>query len=290
MRVTREMILRLKALRAELVAQADGASPVIARILDRMERALLRAIDGGGDVPIDARDISLVLAKMGEIVPNGNREVSKWLVQELPQAGLNGISTQIAWAEAIGASRRVQNALTALKTGTLERVAKMLTPQDLAGQWASPWVARWESVESRLRSEMLRGRALGLSWHDLAQQIQTPLGDLDLGLSNPEAFANSFARSALTDMATQESIQAAREVGIEKFVNIGVGDERQSDICAEASQQPPMTVEEWAASEWGLPSRHPNCRCDLGGVPPEIEGEITQGVGSYLDELEEVPA
>jgi hypothetical protein len=62
---------------------------------------------------------------------------------------------------------------------------------------------------------------------------------------------------------------------VEKFVNLGVGDSRQSDICAFATKQKPLTIAQWRALSFegevvGMAPRHvANCRCLMIGAPPD---------------------
>jgi hypothetical protein len=39
------------------------------------------------------------------------------------------------------------------------------------------------------------------------------------------------------------------------YVNDNPMDDRTTDICREASEQPPMTLDEWSASPWGRSPR-----------------------------------
>lgn len=273
----RQRLVRLLAqYRDALQAQADAQSGDVAKLIDDMNRRILRAITKQGPDPISDAELSDLISQLGKIRGNGNQTIATWLRKELPKAAKNGTETQLAIAKAMGAAASTIDALDALDTGTLERVARTLTPKALAERWATDWLNRWDAVEGKLRVEVLRGRALGSTWLDVANNIQDELGKLDLG-GDLEVFARQFSRGVFTDMSNQESIAAAREVGMDKFINLDVGDDRECDDCIAASKAEPMTVEEWMASDWGLPGSrqcHGNDRCFLAAVPPEVEDEV----------------
>lgn len=97
---------------------------------------------------------------------------------------------------------------------------------------------------------------------------------------DPEKWAQSFVRTTQQQLDTDFAVSIAKEAGIERFVNIGTPDDRQSLECYEASQEPPKTMQEW--DEWrasngrgGRPGyRHVrNCRCIAGAVPPALEDD-----------------
>jgi len=63
--------------------------------------------------------------------------------------------------------------------------------------------------------------------------------------------------------------------GLDYFINLGIGDDRQSEICADATLQDPMTLAEWGASEWEIAPRHPYCRCAMYGVPDYVTSNMS---------------
>lgn len=86
-----------------------------------------------------------------------------------------------------------------------------------------------------------------------------------------EARARRVVRTESARIDNAVSIGFSESAGISQFVNVGVGDSRQSEICREATVQPAMTLDEWRVSQWGLAPRHPNCRCQMMGVPGEYK-------------------
>ena len=86
-----------------------------------------------------------------------------------------------------------------------------------------------------------------------------------------EARARMVIRTESTRVDNIVSVGFAESAGITKFANVGVGDERQSEVCRIASEADPMTIEQWTRYRQnglyiGTAPRHPNCRCQLMGV------------------------
>ena len=69
--------------------------------------------------------------------------------------------------------------------------------------------------------------------------------------------ANAIAR--IENAKIMNAVQLAlcqRALGNEAvYTNDNPLDDRTTGICREASEQPPMTLDEWAASKWGRPPR-----------------------------------
>lgn len=152
---------------------------------------------------------------------------------------------------------------------------------EVRSQWAKQWNVHWDALSDDLRRRMTRAAITGETINSIASGLVVDLGKLGVaGYQDPEAWAKSFVRTTQMQLYTDMSVALSREAGIEKFVNVGVSDERQSLECYEASQEPPKTMEEW--DEWrasngrgGRPGyRHVrNCRCVAGPVPPGLEDE-----------------
>jgi hypothetical protein len=94
-------------------------------------------------------------------------------------------------------------------------------------------------------------------------------------------------RTEMTRLDNMAGITFAESAGLDSFVNIGVGDERQSEICADATMQDPMSLADWRNSEWGLAPRHPYCRCYMQAVPPEIKANLGSPVLGEVGALAE---
>lgn len=160
-------------------------------------------------------------------------------------------------------------------------------------RWAKAWDKRWTKVVERAGRDIEDVLSSGGGWADVAAKL-VPLGSLPefpgsltpkgapagltiRGKMHPEAFARAFARTSLGELSAAESIAEGHEIGLRWFVNIGVPDDRQSEICADACAQQPKTIEEWRvwrrnpadpSNDGGLPKRHvSNCRDEMVGVP-----------------------
>jgi hypothetical protein len=119
-----------------------------------------------------------------------------------------------------------------------------------------------------LRDAMEAANVWGESLNDAATRLVradpgfTRLPPLSM---DPMARARMIVRTESTRFDNAVSVSMAEQSGLTKFLNIGVGDKRQSDICQKASLAGPRTVEEWKQAE-GMAPRHPNCRCSMIGV------------------------
>lgn len=283
-RLTDALRAKLERYRKELLAHADERSNRLAKELLKIERQMIRIVERPGATEIDLESLNRVTAQLNRVILEGNPEVAAWLREELPYGAMNGLRTQAAFLAAMGGtalanSDRVKQTYDTFQASIKSRKLLRLTPEAMGKRWAVDWTDRFDKTMSGLQSRFLRAQSLGQSWTDVANAIQDQFGGLDVAVGDPEVWARAFARTKLTEIATDTSIQFAREMGIEKFVNIGVPDDRQADECTAASNQPPMTLAEWEASPWGIPPRHYNCRCDMAGVPDDVK--LTEGIGAF---------
>jgi hypothetical protein len=108
---------------------------------------------------------------------------------------------------------------------------------------------------------------------------------------DPMIRAIRVMRTEFTRLNNLTSITFAEDFGYDLFINLGIGDDRQSEECAEASLEDPMSLDDWRAG-LGLAPRHPYCRCLLQAVPRSIQKTLSSpGIvraGSAAEDL--VPA
>ena len=167
---------------------------------------------------------------------------------------------------------RVLEVFDSFEKGLTERRI-LRTARPYMDRWAGEWSDEWTKTARVLQAQFTRAAATGQSWTDTARAITDDLGRLDIaGRVNPEDFARAFVRTKLTELYNDAGLEIAHDAGIDKFVNVGVPDDRQSEICYLASQVPAQTLEEWERSEFGVPPRHVmNCRCTLVAVPVDLD-------------------
>lgn len=98
--------------------------------------------------------------------------------------------------------------------------------------------------------------------------------------------AHAIVRTESTAARNAGIQEWSREAGFDKFIN--ANDAPVAKVCKAATAQPPMTMEEWSASPWGTPPRHPNCDSDLIPVPDDLGPDTYRDVviGDVTDDPE----
>jgi len=276
----------IRKYRRDLLAQSDESSRKLASILVKQERAILRRIAIEGDTPILRAQRVRVTSALHRIVLEGNADVARWLRGELPKGGLNGLGLQAsAIKQAFGVTdwREVPSARirdTFLSFEDAIRSGSILPGSDaeLALKYAGKWTDRMGNALEKIQSKVVGATARGESWIEVANAIQDDLGMLKInGHQAIDVFARGYTRQVLTLIANKTSTRSAQMAGIDRFINAGVPDDRQSEECAEASAMDAMTLEEWNAHPVRSPPRHEeNCRCLLMGVVSEVQEELVQ--------------
>lgn len=131
---------------------------------------------------------------------------------------------------------------------------------------------------SALRDALIDVRVNGGSLRTAVRQMIAADPALDrLPLSQQAistlARARAVIRTETTRLDNAVSVGFAEAAGVELFANLGVGDDRQSDVCHIACASKPRTIEGWRHFYFrgvyiGPPPRHvANCRDSLQGVP-----------------------
>ena len=138
-----------------------------------------------------------------------------------------------------------------------------------------------------LANKILKSPSMG--WKNLPQigpkahKIYTHSGAL------PEASAlrrraHVIARTNLTAARNQAQQDFAEEVGFTHYINVNA--DPVSPLCKGANSEPPLTREEWEATEWGWAPRHPNCDSDMLAVPTEQIEDTAQVIAEEFDQLQ----
>jgi len=155
----------------------------------------------------------------------------------------------------------------------LERGVLLRSANHTLGIWHGELDDFLRKTIREVQAKVFQASVTGQSSSALARGLTDDLTALNLqNRVTPDAFARAFARTRMNELQNYTSVEMCREVDINLYINVGVPDDRQSEICYEASQENAQTLEWWEASKYGTPPRHHyNCRCSLLGVPEKIE-------------------
>jgi hypothetical protein len=158
------------------------------------------------------------------------------------------------------------------------------------------WFRKFQEPGFQLRGliekDLTRAQVLGMSQTELANTLLRhpefqfanlpPVTERGMtiftrggSLGESGALANRarvIARTELQGITVDMHLAWTKNAGFEKYINVNPMDERTTLGCAEASQQPAMTLAEWRGwmgsdGQGGIPPRKPNCRSSLFALP-----------------------
>lgn len=273
----------LEQYRRELVEIAGGSGSRLLSILARIERRMVREMAARSGA-VTRGDVNRMTATINRMVLEGLPELAAWMEAEFPRGALNGLRTQAAmlkrafavtdWSEIPVES--VRDTFRAFEMGIENRRLLQITDPAQLARWSAEWSQHWTVTVAALESRFVEGIVRRQTWTEIAASIRGRAGTLNIeGRLNADDFARAFTRTKLTEIANVAGVRAAQAAGLTQFVNLGIPDDRQSDICRAASEAGAMTLDEWDASEWGRPTRHVfNCRCDLVAIPQFAEEKV----------------
>jgi len=248
------------AQRRTLSSIEDMAARRLAQLLMDLEREIATALQRGLAGPASAGRMRELINEINGIFESGILQQADWMQREIPRAVQGLFKLEQAQLGATGFSlETIRDSWNAW--GQTDKYVELLN--EGYRNWWTQVLQRNEAYQSMLQGELTRGMALGLDHRTIANALIDRGRVIGVEMGNPEVWARRLVRTETTRLQNDISVSFSEEMGLTLFWNLGIADERQSDICAEASEQEPMTMDEWAASEWGLPPRHPNCRCDL---------------------------
>lgn len=244
-----------------LTLRIEGkAGQELARLLLAMERDVVAALQAGTAGAWNMARARELFNEINRIAESGLLEQAQWLQGRLPDMIAPAARTYAATAAISGFS--AETMLDSWRAW--ERSDGYMQMLNAGHQrWFNEIVMRNEELRQLLQNEITRGMSLGLDGKTMAKRLIEGADRLSVDMGDPEVWANRIVRTEMTRINNDIATGFAQESGFKLFYNLGVADDRQSEICAEASQQEPMTLEEWVASPWGVPDRHPNCRCEL---------------------------
>lgn len=269
----------LRKYRAELVKAEGQASARLLRIVEALERRIYASLARYGENGVTKKSASRVRAIANRIALEADPAVAAWFHHEGPTAALNGLKMQAEYLAKAARIRgwqglpyeRVQASYDAWQTGIDQ--GRLFNWGDAAAfeQRVWQWRDYWAGTAAKLQERFVEAAINGESWKDIAKASVEDLDALGLnGRMNKYAFSDAFTRTKLTEISNDAAIGMAADAGVDTFINLGVPDDRQSDICAEADGLGALTLAEWDASGPGRPPRHVfNCRCTLLAQPNE---------------------
>ena len=256
----KEIIIAIERMKRRLSTIEDESARRLLTILIRTERTIALKLQRGLVSDFDLNKARELVNQISRISETGLFAQSDWLQQTIPDLMIGGLAVNRVMLGIAGFSAEDIVATFRGFEGTDAYTALLNQGYQT---WWNEILGRNETYLRTLQSEITRGAALGLDGPSIAENLIEASKKLNLDVADPEVWANRLVRTEGTRLTNDIGVAFNEDVGIERFWNLGVADERQSDICAEASQQEPMTKDEWAASEFGLAPRHPNCRCQL---------------------------
>lgn len=242
----------------------------LARVARRVEGSIVRELLAqSGDV--NQEQITRLLQAIRRIVIESDRSLMDVIDEHVPRVYDITARRVADTAIDVFGRRDAQSVLDVFENW--ERAIDNRTILSRAGsyteRWRGEWSDEWTKTARTLQARFTRAAVTGESWSNVAKSVTSDVASLDIqGRMNSEDYARAFVRTKFTELSTDAGLEIAREAGLDLFVNVGVPDSRQSQICFEASQEGPHTLEWWESSQYGVPPRHVmNCRCTLLAVP-----------------------
>lgn len=289
-----------------MVEQANGTlAKVLAAEGAQIEAAMVRALAKDRALTVaEAEEIRSVLRRIVARQSQGDRFL-RLASETVPDVAQIGVARVMASGQRLlGPGPRLERILRVSRLMD-ERLAsqRLIATEFYAKRWADAWRFDWTRRANAIADALREAAVRGDGWKATAKAIEGQLSGLkeSLPLTTPSGrvlagpgtrpiagyvhrtpFARGFARTIGTDVYNRAAIEAGAEVGFDLLVNIGIPDERQSEICYAASNESPMTAEAW--SRWrrnddpsidgGKPPRHVfNCRCALHPIPREAANQ-----------------
>lgn len=262
--MTREEAILLLRRRANESLQAieNATAESVADVVNLVITRLVAYLEASPDA--DAEEMVTVLS---DLIEDGAARGADFMVAMGDQILDTSTTAQAQVASRLGVTT-ANEAITSAAIWSDEHRIELLS--DAHRRWYGRLKNEALHPGGALREALEGANVWGDSMREAAQKLIK--ADPDLSSFPPlamdvEARARMIIRTESTRFDTAVSVGIAEDSGLTHFVNAGIGDTRQSDVCERASKMRPMTIEEWAASDVGPPPRHPNCRCVLIGVP-----------------------
>jgi len=268
----RRLVERYRRVLEQSNGRAEGYAVRIARSVDGR---IARAIVQGGERPIDRGRINELLRAVKASIGNGDAEINRLLSAHAPdviELSLREAESAVSLLEGVDrwnaiSDTRIVDTFASFERDIAEHRLLDVTAPYLE-RWRAEWNDGWTTVARRVQADFTRGMLTGQTNDEIAAGLVDPLNELNIrGRIPPEDFARAFIRTKSGELYQDAGLKIAMDAGLDQFVNLGVPDNRQSEVCFLASQAGAHTLEWWEASEFGPPKRHVfNCRCHLQAV------------------------
>ena len=210
---------------------------------------------------MDQRKVAEAQTVFRRILDQSNGEFARIARETVPDVMETTLARSAASARLVLGGTQLRRVLTVyeqLEQG-MAQGRLLRTAEYELGIWGAEWNDRMMKTFRSVNARVFEAAVRGQSSSNLAKGLAGDLSALNLqDRINPEAFAQSFARTKINELNNVAGVEIAHEAGMDLYVNVGVPDERQSEICYRASQENAHTLEWWEQSEYGRPPRHYN--------------------------------
>ena len=267
-------------------------------LLDQYSRAIIRAVGVGTD-------------RTGIAVTTQLQEITDSLDEQLRVLLGDGARAYEAAFQSMGEvmSKSMPRAYVEFGRTTADRVVAAwnsleFQEQQLPGvfqvgrnHWLNELQETGGSLRNAMQEELVKAQLDGVGQHELANRIAAnPLFQFE-NLPNAENArklytaggrlgenealrhrANVIARDSISNAANRLHEQWTQAAGFELYINYNPLDDRTTEGCREASEQEPMTLEDWdnwraeSDGQGGRPPRWFLCRSQLMAVPSQYRG------------------
>jgi hypothetical protein len=275
-----QKVLRMQRKEVEALERSLSRNVAASAMRTRREiLALVNQIDG----PVTTANRTAAMQSVRRIVrAAGEKELAEKL-RLLPTMVRDGARRASDVTELVLYSRRTNHA-TVQAFSAFQRNIREEKLFSVAGDkvkaWAekfgTDWDSGFQSTMRGLQDTFTKGTISGLDWRTISKQITGDAGELMTKgeiTGTVERFAEVFARTKVAEIDNMASRQLGEDLGMTLYINCGVCDDGQSEICYDACNAGAMSLEDWAASEYGEPLRHVGCRDSL--VPVPFDPKIT---------------
>lgn len=259
------------------------ASTILGRLAQEIVNAVGAGTDASGNAVPNQAAIDALSAEIDRAILRTKRDYANAYAEIFKEAGSATLEETPAVYRAFGTSS--VRALEAARDDFIQNLRGTIYNAGF-----NRWISRFpgDSLKSSMQRSLINAQLQGWDQRTLAKDfLRDPqfqfanlpsIGErgeriFSLGgrLAPSDALirrAHTIARTETTAITQSMHRGWTEEAGMDLAINYN-GDP-VSEICISATEQDPMTFEEWDKSEWGSPPRHPNCDSILVAVPREF--------------------